>query len=242
MRRVTTTNRQRGFGIVEILVATVLVGILLAGLVELFVSTQENYSAANNLSQLQETGRAAVELVAADIRRAGFLGGNSDITTVFGTAGVAASAGTCATADTSWGRMLGQSVHGLNDGNGGYACVADAEYLRGDILTTRMASPWTVAAGSMGAQRLYVRSSLFEGKVFAGQDQANTQNQVVDDTAQNYELQSHAWFVGRSARSCDGAAIPALYRKALGPTGLPVSQELLTGVEQMQFRYMQDNR
>ena len=180
---------QRGFSVIELMIALVLVGILLGGLMQLFLSSKQNFAAAGNLSRLQETGRSALQLLSEDIRRSGYLGGNSDITTIFGSLGMSGNASNCIAGDTSWGRMMGQFLHGLDDTNTGYACITDANYLRGDILTTRYASPWTVADGDMVSSALYLRSTLFEGKIFAGTDNTAPANTVSDISSENFELE-----------------------------------------------------
>ena len=92
---------EAGFSIVELMVALVLVAIFLAGVVELFVSSKRNSNAVEKLSELQETGRVAMQLITADIRRAGNYGGLAESADVTGSLPSVAAAGTCASRKSS---------------------------------------------------------------------------------------------------------------------------------------------
>ncbi|MCZ6487057.1 MAG: prepilin-type N-terminal cleavage/methylation domain-containing protein, partial [Gammaproteobacteria bacterium] len=156
--------RQRGFSIIELLVAVVLGLFLMAALVEVLLSGKQSYTAADQISRLQENGRISTHMIVTDLKRAGYMGGNSDIGSILGSEGSAPVAVNCPTGDTSWGRMIEQPVFGLDDTNVGYACITNASYLRGDVLTVRLASPWV--SGALNNNQIYLRTSLFEGKIF----------------------------------------------------------------------------
>jgi type IV pilus assembly protein PilW len=229
-------RRQQGLGLVEIMIAMMLVAVMFNGLMEIFLSSRQTYNATDNLTRLQENGRTTVDILVAGLRRSGYLGGNSDPTSIAGSAGQAASAATCATGNTTWARMISQPVYGLDDTAAGYDCI-DSAYLGGDILTLRYASPWVVATGSFVGTRLYLRSSLFEGKIFPGSAAANNLNVVFDTPQRQHELLSYAYYVADTNRTCNGVAIPGLFREALDVNNLPASEELIAGIENIQFQY-----
>ena len=228
-------HRQRGFSMVELLVAMLLGLFLLTALVEILLSGKQSFTAASHLSRLKENGRIATSMIVTDLKRAGYMGGNSDIPNIFGSAGQAAAAISCATGDTSWGRMVTQRIVGLDDTNAGYACIPNSSYLRGDVLTIRHASPWP--SGAFGANQLHLRSSLFEGKIFTGVDQALAANLVLDQPQSVRDLIAHAYSVGNSGRSCSGQAVPSLFRVRLGNNSQPLIEELLPGIEHFQVQY-----
>lgn len=70
----TSTVHQTGLTLVEILVALAISMLLLAGVTQLFVSSKQTYRANDALSQIQESGRFALDMLARDIRMAGATG------------------------------------------------------------------------------------------------------------------------------------------------------------------------
>ncbi len=242
LRKMTSSkSRQGGIGLVEIMIAMVLVAIMFNGLMEIFLSSRQTYSATDNLTRLQENGRTTVDLLVAGLRRSGYLGGNSDPTAIGGSAGQVAGAASCITTDTTWARMIDQPVFGLNDTRGGYNCIDNA-YLRGDILTLRYASPWTVPTASMVNTKLYLRSSLFEGKIFLGSNKASNLNVVFDTPQRQHELLAYSYYIADTGRTCGGNAIPGLFREALDVNNRPVAEELIAGIENLQVQYNVGNQ
>jgi type IV pilus assembly protein PilW len=235
-KNLSSKQRQSGFSIIELLVAVTLGLFLMAALVEVLLSGNRSFTSANHLSRLQENGRIATGMIATDLKRAGYMGGNSEINQIPGSEGPVVPAITCPTADTTWGRMVTERISGLDDTNAGYACIPNASYLRGDVLTVRLASPWVVT-GALSANQMYLRTSMFEGKIFKGSDTADINNTVLDTPQSVHDLLSYAYFVGDSGRTCSGAAVPSLFRVRLGPTGQPLTDELLPGVEHFQVQY-----
>jgi type IV pilus assembly protein PilW len=67
---------QRGFSLVELMVAMGLSLLLLAGALSILYSTRVSYSENERLSRLQEGGRTTMELISRDLRGAGFNGCN----------------------------------------------------------------------------------------------------------------------------------------------------------------------
>ena len=125
---------------IELIIAMALGLFLLFALIEILVNGKQSFGSANNLSRLQENGRIATDLVVSDLKRAGYIGGNSDVPRISGTTPPVPPNGNCL-ASTDWGRMIEQPIFGKNDTNVGYDCV-DARYWRGDILVVRHAAPW----------------------------------------------------------------------------------------------------
>ncbi len=70
-------NRQKGLTLVEIMVALVISLFLLAGLLQLFISTRQSSRIQENLSRVQENGRFAIEYVSRVVRLAGYRSGDT---------------------------------------------------------------------------------------------------------------------------------------------------------------------
>jgi Tfp pilus assembly protein PilW len=228
-------SRQRGVSLVELMVALLLGLFLLFALVEILINGKQSFSSASHMSRLQENGRIATNLVVTDLKRAGYMGGNSNQDNISGSAGQVAGAATCPTGNTNWGRMVTWGISGLDDTNAGYACIPNGTYLRGDVLTIRYAAPW--AASTISANKIYLRSSLFEGRIFQGSAEGTPTNDVEDEPNSVRELMAYSYFVGNSGRTCGGQAVPSLFRVSLDDSSQPEVQELLPGIEHFQVQY-----
>jgi type IV pilus assembly protein PilW len=69
-----SSQRLRGFSLVELMVAMTLSLILLAGILSVVYSSKVTYRESERIARLQESGRTAVELMLRDIRAGGFRG------------------------------------------------------------------------------------------------------------------------------------------------------------------------
>jgi type IV pilus assembly protein PilW len=70
----TSPQTTSGFTIVEILVAMVVSLLLLAGILTLFANSRTTYESNDRLARIQENGRLALDLIARDVRGAGYWG------------------------------------------------------------------------------------------------------------------------------------------------------------------------
>lgn len=69
-----TKRQQAGLTLVELMVAIVLSMLLMLGVIQIFLGSKATYVSNQELSQVQESGRFAVELLSRDIRNAGYTG------------------------------------------------------------------------------------------------------------------------------------------------------------------------
>lgn len=65
---------QRGFSVVELMVAMAVSLLLLAGVLAIFDNSRHSYETTQRLSRVQDTGRFALDRLVFDIQRAGFVG------------------------------------------------------------------------------------------------------------------------------------------------------------------------
>jgi len=226
----------------------------MAGVAQLVATNSQNANATGTLARIEDTGRTAIELLSADIRRAGYLGGNimnttnADFDMILGTLGDSAVEIACNPDTNNWARMVGQPIVGVDEedtvGLENYACITadDNNYQRGDILTLRYAGVGLDDDAVPPNKRPYLRTTPIVGRLFLGENVVAAENQIADPIERVYALAAHSYYVGLTDRSCDGNPIPALYRKKIGDDGSPVSEELLAGVENIQFRYLVENQ
>jgi type IV pilus assembly protein PilW len=238
----------RGFSLVELMVALLITLILLAGIGQIFLSSKKSFVIQDSLGRMQENGRYAMETVAQDVRRAGFWGGNADITAIkdYTPGGVSngnkvdTDDGTCT--DANWARMLTHRIFGKDDTRAGYTCLPSDTTHKGDILVLRYAAPWEVGGVTTPTyedDQYYLRSSLFEGQLFEGKNQASVP--VIDAPAvRTAELVSHGYFIHDSPTVPDkcptAGKVPSLYRMSL-VNGALASEEIAYGVDDFQVQY-----
>jgi type IV pilus assembly protein PilW len=67
-------RRQHGLSLVELMVALTIGLFLTAGIIQLFIGTNQTYRFNESMARLQENGRFALEILSRDLRMAGFVG------------------------------------------------------------------------------------------------------------------------------------------------------------------------
>ena len=67
-------HKQAGLSLIELMISITLGLILMAGVVQMFVSSKTVFTTQQSMSRIQETGRLAIEFLSRDIRMAGFYG------------------------------------------------------------------------------------------------------------------------------------------------------------------------
>lgn len=76
-------RKQQGLSLIELMIATMLGLVLMAGVISMFVSSRNVFSTQQAMSRVQEAGRLSIEFMADEIRMAGYLGcsGQDDLLT-----------------------------------------------------------------------------------------------------------------------------------------------------------------
>ena len=237
-----THTHCRGFSLVELMVSMVITLILLAGIGQIFLSSKKSYTLQNSLSRMQENGRYAMDTISQDLRRAGYWGGNADITEIGGTLARLTEDGTCAgSGNSDWARMLDKKVFGLNDIRANYGCLPSTTLPPQDLLVVRFAAPWPVGGTTTPTflnDHFYLRSSLFEGKLFKGGDESI--NPITSAAVRTSELVARVYFINPATAAgtnkCGGGTVPSLFRLGLA-NGVPTVEEVAYGVEGLQVQY-----
>jgi type IV pilus assembly protein PilW len=68
------TLPQRGFSMVELMIAITISLLLLAGVIQIFSASRQTYTLQDGMSRLQENARYALQRVSQDIARSGYMG------------------------------------------------------------------------------------------------------------------------------------------------------------------------
>ncbi len=180
------TQRERGFSIVEFMVAITIGLFLIAGLVYLIAETSRSRAEIERSSRQIENGRYALDRIAEDLRHAGFY---SEYFSVAGPGetGFPASltaANPCAATIATLAAGMPLAIQAYDGGaslpSDLTACVASADYLAGtDILVVRRASTSTIlktAAPAPGGTRYlnqaYIQTNPVDYKLDLGSNLA----------------------------------------------------------------------
>lgn len=252
----TAHNNTSGFSLIELMVAVSISLVLLVGLIQIFISSKRSYNIQDSIARMQENGRYAVELLSSNLRSAGYIGGNADVTTINSTLGLATPDGNCVSNnDGQWGRMIARGVFGINDALTGYNCITptastpqNGQYLNGDVLTIRYTTPVNLEPDEPISKRGYGRGYYLKSSPMDGQLQlVNSTTADIDsfflaltDNPVSYnKVEAYTYYSGFQQADCNGNAtpVPTLYRLALSTNGTPQQQEMVRGVENLQVQY-----
>ena len=245
--RINCHRHQFGVSLVELMVSIVVALLLIAGVIQVYLTTKQSYNAQAQLARMQESGRFAMDLITRDLRRAGFWGGNVDTTTIGGIPGRSVPPQNCSAGTAEdWATAISWRVEGVDNGNAGYAC-ATGYNADTDILAVRYAGPEPLATFASD-NTLFLRSTLFAGRIMRGNNESsNTLPPSAAGTPthllpQVRRLVANAYFIADSATdTCNGRPVPALHRLTLVPGGGIGVEEIAPGVEQLQVQYLLNN-
>ena len=70
----SASRAQRGFSLVEMMIAMVIGLILIAGVIQIFISSKQSYRVQDSMGRLQENARFAMDFLSREVRMAGFTG------------------------------------------------------------------------------------------------------------------------------------------------------------------------
>lgn len=123
-----TSGRQKGFSLVELMIALALSMLLVLAVGEVYVASKQTYRTQDALSRLQENARYAIETMGYDLRMAGQVGCSFDTTKVVNVLNTAA-----------YGDLFGDSLRGYDEG-GSVAAPFSAALSKGDAVVMFRAS------------------------------------------------------------------------------------------------------
>jgi type IV pilus assembly protein PilW len=254
-------KRQAGLTLVELMVATTLSLVLLAGVLLVFSANKTTYQMQNGLGTLQENGRYAMRQITADLQMAGFSGCLSSH--INPRVIVLANSPPTYIRDLAIGEFFaGQDNGGASYDGRPMAPGTDAIEIRGPLrsdvhfvageasaasditltepLSSAAATPYLVISDCGGADIFAATNDLASGNATiehsgSGNSQAGFSRAFGADSVV-VEVVSHTYFVADTGRdNTSGQDIFALYR--FDGTS---AQELVDGVENLQIEYALD--
>jgi type IV pilus assembly protein PilW len=245
----------RGFSLVELLIAVAIGLSLLAGLSAMFVKNTQAQTEIEKAHRQVENGRYAIDLLAVDLRNAGYFAEFNP--TVL--ASPAALPTPCADTLGDLDAGLALAVQGADDDSAGLGCLPD---LRPDtdVLVVRRSA--TCVAGQPGCEPLASGGPYFQASLCSNAGELNSPN-VTDFYALTLtetgltrhgrdctavtgsgtpaairRYRTHIYFVAKNNEGSDG--IPTLKRAELSTDGLKPKWTvvpLAEGIENLQLEY-----
>ena len=261
---ISLSYRQTGLSLVEIMVAMVISLILLAGVLQIYLSSKTTYRMQEGLSRLQENGRFAIDIISRDIRMAGFQG----CTRLGSAPGQIQANMLVSTKPAALKYSANDALAGVDNAASGNTTGAA---LNTDIITVRSASPSNaVLSNNMTANNsnivissnpdnlktndiliitdcinadIFKASSVSNGGLPITLQHNNTAN-TTDSFSKAYrtnamlmKFRAYTYYVADTGRTNSaGNAIFSLFRDDLNGN----TEELVEGIENVQIQYALD--
>jgi len=247
----------RGFSLVELMISITIGLILVAGMATLISNNAAHRAELEKSSRQIENGRYAMQVLAEDLRHAGYYGQYYE----FGTL-PAALPNPCSTVIADITAATPLAIQGYDAPStvptALAACLSAANHVSGtDILVVRRAA--TVVAGALVPGRVYVQTRSDAAVINDGSVSAATWNLMKKDGTTKADIRQfvvHIYFVSPCSvpagggTNCTGASddggkpIPTLKRLELTDTGgarSMVTVPLVEGIENLQIDYGTDS-
>ncbi|NNF17087.1 MAG: prepilin-type N-terminal cleavage/methylation domain-containing protein [Gammaproteobacteria bacterium] len=233
-----TFKQQRGFNLVELMIALVVGLFLVAGALRIYTQSQTAIQVNESIARIQETARFAMGIIEKDVRAAELWGRTNNPLAINGSGEPAAADiyGVTSHCEPNWSVHVARAIEGANNSNP-YAgsCIPSTAYQPGsDVLVVRHADEVEVATADLQPGVIYLRSNSNFGQIFVG----TTEPTNVSVDAVNNALVSVAYWI--SNRSDNDPSVPSLRRSFLGAVGgnpTIINEEVISGVEDMQVQY-----
>ena len=237
--RLASAGRQRGVGLIEVLVAMLIGLFLLSGAVTVFMMGRNTSRTGDAVSRMQESLRYAMDSIEPDVRMANYWGMTNvgSNLSVIGTplvARTAIDATVTSNCGVNWTADLTTYIEG-RDAAYGLACAATNYAAGTDVLISRRvsAAQTALAAGKIQVQTTRIAGTIFSnGTVPGGYGAA--------PLSETHDLIVNAYYIGEVLPSPSGNRQWALHRQTLTTTGaVPtiVDTIVVTGIIDLQVQF-----
>lgn len=235
-----------GFSLVEMMLAMLIGLIIMAGVMQIFVSSSDTQRSSEDQLNLLADARFAMETIAYDLRHTGLWGRQNNPTTVTCRIStidtICPSAMPLAASDCAVSEYinLDRPLFAEDNANPYSTTCANQSYKAGtDVLTVRYADTNRLATSVLGTNVAYIRSSMSTAMIFTGPTypaKAMFLDWNDDDVNSNHLLVSRTYYVSDYTDS-PGDGLPSLRRADLVAGPAMKSDVLLPGVEDLQLEF-----
>lgn len=236
-------SQQRGFSLVELMVALTIGVVLIGGALTIHVQSHDAHTFAERMARIQENGRFAFDVAGPDVRLAGYWGRVEKPASIARRTGDPINPMPPAFAPVNdcyagYYTNVVRRIEAANEDETGAlnpfaGCLPDGNRLVGtDVLVVRHAAAAATAPADLIANRMYVITNAVTGELFIAGAQPIPPGYSVTD--QIREVVTHLYYI--SPNSSVGAGVPALNRIELREGPELINQELIPGVEDLQVQ------
>jgi len=236
-------KRPNGFSLVELIVTLVIELCFVGAAVTLLHKARDIYATTDKLARLQENARYAMGLIEADVRMANFWGLHNRADLI-ATSTASTFPSTCG---ASWVTDAANFLTGENNTYSAPCAASGGGALpNADMLIVRRASaqrisPQSASVAADNRDRVLVITNKLTGEIFVPKDigdsipagYATSDPADAPPLADTREMLVNAYYVSRNSSVAKGH--PALRRKRLSAGPSITDEELLPGVEDLQF-------
>lgn len=235
--------QQRGFSLIEMMLAMVIGIIIMGGILSVYTNTRDLQRSSEDQVNLVTDARFALETIGYDLRHAGVLGSSTNesglVACRMGDTGcptaMPLAVGDCY---AEWYINVAEPVFGGESiVPAAYSCITNHQ-ANTDVLVVRYADSNPVATASLVGGTAYVRSNYLAGQIFVGP----TQPVIPDDEGSltaNHQLYSRAYYISNYTNT-PGDGLPSLRRVELVNGPEVKDQLILPGATNLQVQYGED--
>jgi len=234
-------RRQAGLSLIELMVSMTLGLLILTGVLTVFFNTSAARNEVERTNRQIENGRYAVEVIASDLRLAGFYG---EFDVAAAAVPAALPVDPCSLAASDWSAWLALHLHGY-DGTGFASAVCSLANLKAntDVLLVRRAR--TCLAGVAGCEAAvagqpYIQASLCADEASShklgleGATAFDLKKKDCTATADKRQYYVRIYFI--STDNGAGVNVPTLKRLELTGAGWAATP-LVEGIEELNIEY-----
>lgn len=238
-----TVRAQAGISLIEVMISMTLGLLVLAAMTTVFVNNSQSRRELNNAATQLENGRYALQILKDELSMAGYYDALANLNTG------AKTASPCSSAIPDWSDTMVVAVEGVNSGS--FDCIKTARANTGMIFVQRASTSERSAMtlNDTDAGRAFLQVQMCGIQYDAGNRMTLADHKAGGDPATEFKMQTkkcdgtlspvreyvrRIFFIGESNGT------PVLRRVDLDSTGLGTTQDLVEGIEDLQFEYAID--
>ncbi|WP_394176735.1 PilW family protein [Thalassotalea litorea] len=229
-----TKTTVTGLTLIEVMVSLAIALFVLTLVINSLLSLNRAFVFTEQLVRVQESLRFAQHQLQLPLNKSQFWFKLQGLLNYSGSISVNHSqAPSCDKDKSDWAFHVWQPISALNNNRSHYECISASSYRDSDILTLRHLKRAELIDAPANP---FIRLHQTQAKFFRGNDHEFSINQFPDVNAATYAVISQTFYLANSNRTCNGVAIPALYRKYLS-NGLPKTEEVASGIEHLELLF-----